>query len=65
MTNIIQSLSVQPKFNGKVNRLYKKHVEELLIRRALNPDWVKANCRSVNIAEATEVLRHLIFYFVD
>ena len=59
MTNTISTVSVQSKFNGKVNRLYKKHVEELIIKRALNPDWVKANCRSVNIAEATEVLGYL------
>ena len=59
MTNTIQSVSVQSKFNGKVNRLYKRHAEELIIKRALNPDWVKANCRSVNIAEATEVLGYL------
>lgn len=58
MTNTIQTLSVNSKFNGKVNRLYKKHVEELIIKRALNPDWIKANCRSINIAEATEVLKY-------
>ena len=59
MTNTISTLRVNSKFNGKVNRLYKKHVEELIIKRALNSDWVKANCRSVNIAEATEVLGYL------
>ena len=59
MTNTIQTLSVNSKFNGKVNRLYKKHVEELIIKRALNPDWIKAGCSSINISEATEVLHYL------
>ena len=26
--------------------------------RGLNPEWIEANCRSVNIAEATEMLRY-------
>ena len=58
MTNTISTLSVNSKFNGKINRLYKKHVEELIIKRALNPDWVKASCSSINIAEATELLNY-------
>ncbi|MGL6340159.1 MAG: DUF3854 domain-containing protein, partial [Waterburya sp.] len=56
MTNTIQSVSVQSKFNGKVHRLNKKHAEELLIKRLLNPDWVKANCSSIDILEATRLL---------
>ena len=58
MTNTISTLSVNSKFNGKINRLYKKHFEELIIKRALNPDWVKASCSSINIAEATELLNY-------
>jgi putative DNA primase/helicase len=56
MTNTIQSVSVQSKFNGKVHRLNKKHAEELLIKRGLNPDWVIANCSSIDILEATRLL---------
>jgi predicted P-loop ATPase len=56
MTNTIQSVSVQSKFNGKAHHLNKKHAEELLIKRGLNPDWVIANCSSIDILEATRLL---------
>jgi putative DNA primase/helicase len=56
MTNTIQSVSVQSKFNGKVHRLNKKNAEELLIKRGLNPDWVMASCSSIDIPEASELL---------
>ena len=58
MTNTISTVSVQSKFNGKVNRLNQKNAEELFIKRGLNPDWVKASCSSINIAEATELLNY-------
>lgn len=36
--------------------LCSKHYEELIQKRGLNPDWVRANCRSVSMAEATEAI---------
>ncbi|NJO99042.1 MAG: DUF3854 domain-containing protein [Pleurocapsa sp. CRU_1_2] len=56
MTNTIQSVSVQSKFNGKVHRLNQKNAEELLIKRGLNPDWVIASCSSIDRREASELL---------
>ena len=38
---------------------HQRDVKELIIKRGLNPHWDKASCRSVNIAEATEVLNDL------
>jgi len=59
MTNSTQSISVQSKLNGTANRLNQKNAEELLVRRALNPDWIKAGCSSINIQETTEYLYYL------
>jgi putative DNA primase/helicase len=56
MTNTIQTVSILEKSNGRANRLNKKNAEELLIKRVLNPDWVIANCRSIDISEALEFL---------
>ena len=38
--------------------LNQKNADELFIKRGLNPDWVKANCSSINITEATELLHY-------
>ena len=58
MTNTIQSVSVQSKFNGKVHRLNQKNAEELFIKRSLNPDWVIASCSSIDIVEAIKLLKY-------
>jgi putative DNA primase/helicase len=38
------------------NHLNAKHYQELIEKRSLALDWVSSNCKSVSVAEATEVL---------
>lgn len=38
------------------NRLSDKHYKECVIKRGLNPEWVAANCRSMDIKEASDRL---------
>ena len=40
------------------NRLNNKHLEECCHKRALNPDWAKASCSSINQKQASEFLRY-------
>ena len=58
MNSTAQNISPQTKSNSRINHLSQKNTQELLIKRALNPDWVKAGCSSINISEATELLHY-------
>ena len=40
------------------NCLNNKHIKECCQKRGLNREWIEASCRSIDIKEATELLRY-------
>ena len=51
-----EAKSYKSKFNAISSKLNSKHTLECVEKRGLDREWIEANCKSVDVKEATDLL---------